>query len=112
MEGPRRRLLRNRNCVFSLEISKPWRSDPVLNIFRAYDADMPSFLSLSAAAIIRKSSAKNWIAVLAGYCCARASSSTRFHSAGTLQDSCGQPLVCGCYATPSLVGIITFLSLK
>ncbi|GBO10636.1 hypothetical protein AVEN_225450-1 [Araneus ventricosus] len=60
---------------------------------KASDAAVPSFLSLSAAEIIRKSSAKAWIAVLAGYCCATASSATRFHSAGPLQDPCRQPLV-------------------
>ncbi|GBN30479.1 hypothetical protein AVEN_206380-1, partial [Araneus ventricosus] len=35
-------------------------------ISRASDAAVPSFISLSVAAIIRKSSAKVWIAVLAG----------------------------------------------
>ncbi|GBO26550.1 hypothetical protein AVEN_93044-1 [Araneus ventricosus] len=61
--------------------------------FGASDAAVPSFLSLSAAEIIRKSSAKAWIAVLAGYCCATASFATRFHSAEPLQGPCGQPLV-------------------
>ncbi|GBM03743.1 hypothetical protein AVEN_148599-1, partial [Araneus ventricosus] len=45
----------------------------------ASDAAVPSFISLSAAAIIRKSSVTTWIAVLAGYCYARASSATRFY---------------------------------
>ncbi|GBM42308.1 hypothetical protein AVEN_235018-1 [Araneus ventricosus] len=112
MDGPLRRFLSSRNCVFSLDISKPWRSDRVLKIFRPSDAAVPSFLSLSAAEIIRKSSAKACIAVLVGYCCARASFATRLHSAGPLQNPFGQPLVYCCCATPSLVGIITFLSLS